>query len=397
MHLDIFHPGFATFGGAEILLLAQARGLRNHGFEPRIASFDLDAQVWKDPLDGMPTLDIPKRAASDLLFGLGRMGKVNARFRRVASRLSDSPLILAHNFPASAMAGRLTSEGTRTVWYCHEPPRSLHPEAGSPLLQALSQRGNVPEELQAAVAGHRDRVSQKNAALAAWEREGVSHLSAMVANSAFTGSVMQQIYGRCDAVIPPMVPAPKGPRSARGVSRGLQILTQARLDHMKNVGTVIRGFAVHQRTHPDARLHVVGEGRDRAAHEALAKTLGISDHVRFHGHLSQSALEALRAEMHVFALVSVDEPFGMVFAEAALSGLLVVGPHQGGPVEILEGGELGALADPCAPQSVADALDRLAALSDAEAEALRARAAQACQDRYAPEVLLPRLAAVLRG
>jgi glycosyltransferase involved in cell wall biosynthesis len=396
MRLDIFHPGFGTFGGAEVLLLAQARGLRQYGFEPRMASFDLDEGVWSDQLDGLPTLAIPKRALSDLFYGMGRMGKVHARFRRVRAALSDSPLVLAHNFPANAMAGRLTNPA-RTVWYSHEPPRSLYPEAGSPMLQSLLESGVVPEELKAAVDGHRDRVARKEPELAAWEREGVAKLSAIVANSGFTASVLKGIYGRCDVVIPPMVPCPKGPRAKRGSSRGLQILTQSRLDHMKNVGTVIRGFAAHLASHPEALLHVVGEGRDRSKHEALARALGIEARVRFHGHLPQAELDALRAEVHVFALVPVDEPFGMVFAEAALAGLLVVGPNQGGPMEILEGGDLGAVADPRSPEAVAEALNRLASLSDEAAEALRDRAHAACQARYAPDVLLPQLAAVLRG
>jgi glycosyltransferase involved in cell wall biosynthesis len=396
MRLDVFHPGFESLGGAESLALAQARGLRAHGFEPRIASFRIESATWADQLDGLPTLAIAKRAPWDLLFGVHRRGRLEARLRRVRAALGDSPVVLAHNFPASAMAGHLGGPG-RSVWYSHEPPRPVHPGWSSPLLDTLSAGRAVPEELRAAVDEHRQRLAREDHDLAAWERAGVARLAAVVANSEFTAGLLRRIYGRCEAVVPPLVSAAGDRRAPRGSSDALEVLVVSRLEPIKNVGTVLRGFALHLAHHPGARLHVVGEGRERARLEQLTTALGLAARVHFHGALPAPALEALRARTHVFALVPVDEPFGMVFAEAALAGQLVVGPNQGGPLEILDGGALGTLADPREPAGVAEALDRLASLPGGEAESLRERAAAACRARYAPQVLLPRLAALLHG
>ena len=68
-----------------------------------------------------------------------------------------------------------------------------------------------------------------------------------------------------------------------------------------------------------------GEGVERAALEALAARLGISERVRFQGRLPrfEDAL-ALRKQHQVFCLPSDSEGFGMVVIEAMGLGLPVV-------------------------------------------------------------------------
>jgi glycosyltransferase involved in cell wall biosynthesis len=65
-------------------------------------------------------------------------------------------------------------------------------------------------------------------------------------------------------------------------------------------------------------------------------------------------------------------------------------------VEILDGGRLGELADPLSPESIAEALARLAKLSDEEAEKRRAAADAACRDRFSPEVVGARMLSLLK-
>jgi glycosyltransferase involved in cell wall biosynthesis len=159
---------------------------------------------------------------------------------------------------------------------------------------------------------------------------------------------------------------------------------------------LLEGFSLYRRGDPRATLDIVGTGPVQAALEALRASLSLGESVRFHGFLSDDELGRLAGRADVFACLPFDEPFGLIFPEAIARGLLVVGPDHGGPVEILDGGRLGELADPLSPESIAEALARLAKLSDEEAEKRRAAADAACRDRFSPEVVGARMLSLLK-
>jgi glycosyltransferase involved in cell wall biosynthesis len=95
-------------------------------------------------------------------------------------------------------------------------------------------------------------------------------------------------------------------------------------------------------------------------------------------------------------LLPVDEPFGMVFPEAAAHGLLLVGPDHGGPLEILDGGRFGWVCDAFSPEQLAEAFARIWALDDATVDRRREEADRACRARYAVDVVGPQLLRLLR-
>jgi glycosyltransferase involved in cell wall biosynthesis len=95
------------------------------------------------------------------------------------------------------------------------------------------------------------------------------------------------------------------------------------------------------------------------------------------------------------ALLPADEPFGMVYPEAAQRGLLLIGPDHGGPVEILDGGALGWTVDIFSPEPLAEAFAEAWRLPAHEVTRRRERAAAACHDRYGPHATLPALLAQL--
>jgi len=109
-------------------------------------------------------------------------------------------------------------------------------------------------------------------------------------------------------------------------------------------------------------------------------------------HLSERVGRVLRALRRVcdgFAFVPWDEPFGLVFPEAAAAGMLLVGPDHGGPWEILGGGEFGWCVPPHSPVALAEALCAAWRTGDGEADRLRRRAHEACRARFGPDVVLP--------
>jgi len=127
------------------------------------------------------------------------------------------------------------------------------------------------------------------------------------------------------------------------------VVAMGRLAPDKDFSVLLRAFArLPQR---DARLVILGEGPERAALEAEASALGVSDRVALPGFTRDIAAHLGRARC--FALSSRRETFSLACVEALAHGLPVVATDCGGPAEILADGlgvlvpvgDVGALAE----------------------------------------------------
>ncbi len=84
-----------------------------------------------------------------------------------------------------------------------------------------------------------------------------------------------------------------------------------------------------------ARLVIAGSGDDRTALEALVREQGLSDRVRFLGHINHEDLPRYYRASDVFVRPSVIEGFGIAFVEAFASGIPVVATPVGGIPDFL--------------------------------------------------------------
>lgn len=404
--LTFFHPGFQGLGGAELLAAQQAMALAEAGEQVSILTFGFRAEVWRPHLGGIPVQVLARRHWTDLLALGDPYRKWMGRARRAQAALRGAGPVLAHNPPAPAILGHAQGTGPR-FWYCHEAPWRLHPAATDYfLIHGLeAARSGCPPAQWATLAATRAQVlarAARDRKMAGYDLEGVAGLDGILANSAFCARNLARIYGRGDIqVIPPMVDCRPREHRAGLDPEGLQILTIARLEQLKNVETLIRGFArfvAMAKGRP--RLRVVGDGRERPALEALVRELGLDGQVSFHGYLDaradRAALDELFQASDLFAMLPLDESFGLVYPEAAARGLLLIGPDQGGPVEILEGGDLGWTLPALDPDALAEALAQAWALDATEVDRRRTRAAEHCRARYAPAVVAPQLLNALK-
>jgi glycosyltransferase involved in cell wall biosynthesis len=398
MKIVLFHPFLTSLGGAEMQVMEHGRLLHDQGHQVEVLTFEYDEGRWRDRLTGIPVQVATRRHWTDSL-SLSEVSKLERRARRVCEGLAGCDLAIAHNHPCHSMLG-VGSPLTRKVWYCHEPPRALYFREAGPYMAGITEgqarRSSVAHAVRALLHRHDARLRSMRSTLRAKrevDRRGVQGLSSILANSQFTADNFQRVYGiRPADVVYPMVRLGGSGISRRGLDRsGLHVLVQGRMELLKNQEGALRGFAEFRRRNPSAHLHLVGEGDQRRSLQALAETLLPQDAVTFHGFLSSEALAALYRRCDVFALLPLDEPFGMVFPEAASRGLLLVGPDHGGPQEILEGGRYGWGVDPFDPEAFAEALARIWALPDAEVQRRRMEADAACRARYAPEVVGPQL------
>ena len=139
------------------------------------------------------------------------------------------------------------------------------------------------------------------------------------------------------------------------------IVTVARLrDREKGHDILMRALPLIRRNVPEVQWIVIGEGPLRSELEATARRQGLESAVRFLGAVSDAERNAWLARSHVFALPNhAGEGFGIVFLEAAVSGLPVVAGAVGGALDAVADGETGLLVDARDHRAVAEAVQGL--------------------------------------
>lgn len=137
----------------------------------------------------------------------------------------------------------------------------------------------------------------------------------------------------------------------------LVVGTIARLDPVKDLGTMIQAIAALQNTTP-ATLLIVGDGTERASLEQVASATGQPTVVRFIGHREDA--RRWLAGCDVYANSSIHEGVSLTILEAMSAGLPVVATRVGGTPEIVDA-ECGRLVSPRDATVLASALAELGA------------------------------------
>ncbi len=115
----------------------------------------------------------------------------------------------------------------------------------------------------------------------------------------------------------------------------------ARLNPVKDVATLIRGFADAERDYPNLRLLIAGDGEQREMLENLAKELGVYEKTRFLGWVTNIS-EFYRA-LDINALTSLSETFPYALTEGAREWLPTVSSRVGGVPYLIDDGVNGFL------------------------------------------------------
>ena len=123
---------------------------------------------------------------------------------------------------------------------------------------------------------------------------------------------------------------------------GLRVGAVGRLAAEKNLGMLIRAFALVVARHPEARLTIAGDGPLRAELAQQVVDAGLSDVVDFPGHVDS---DSIFAALDVVVMPSVFENCSYTLLEAAATGCGVVATDVGGNAEILPTGSLVPLGD----------------------------------------------------
>ncbi|CAL9566112.1 glycosyltransferase family 4 protein [Streptomyces sp. enrichment culture] len=163
-------------------------------------------------------------------------------------------------------------------------------------------------------------------------------------------------------------PAPGAAREVRerhGIGDRKVVLCVSRLVARKGQDTLIRALPGIRRAVPDAVLVIVGGGPDEERLRALARRYA-DGHVVFAGGLEHASTAPYYAAADVFAMPCRTrkagleaEGLGIVFLEAAASGLPVVAGDSGGAPDAVLDGVTGTVVDGRDARAVAGAVSAL--------------------------------------
>lgn len=160
---------------------------------------------------------------------------------------------------------------------------------------------------------------------------------------------------------------PDGPAEER--TRRVRILSASRLVRRKGVGTTIAALAQLVDAGRDVELVVVGGAGVAGADlpddpeyqrlDALARSLGVRDHVTFRGQLGQHDMPAVYRSADVVVCAPWYEPFGIVPLEAMACGRPVVASSVGGLIDTVVEDATGLHVPPRDEDAVAAAVGAL--------------------------------------
>ena len=123
---------------------------------------------------------------------------------------------------------------------------------------------------------------------------------------------------------------------------------------------LLDAFALVRPKHPQAELHIFGNGLPDYKEELAQRSLqsGIAEGVKWHGFVPVSS--DIYSNLDVCVVPSrFEEPFGLTAVEAGMFGLPVIATRRGGLPEIVEQEVNGLLVEAENPTEIAAALCRL--------------------------------------
>ena len=137
----------------------------------------------------------------------------------------------------------------------------------------------------------------------------------------------------------------------------------ARLNPVKDMSTLVRGFALAHQDCPRLRLVIAGDGEEREKLGALARELGVEREVTFAGWIS-GGMDRFYSALDINALTSLSETFPYALTEGARFHLATVATAVGGIPYLIDQDVNGYLFTPGDAETLGK---RLAALGNDDA------------------------------
>jgi glycosyltransferase involved in cell wall biosynthesis len=117
------------------------------------------------------------------------------------------------------------------------------------------------------------------------------------------------------------------------------------LERDYNVSCVLRAFAIVQNKYPEAKLLVLGSGREEVALRNLTQELGLAGHVEFLGYVDNSKMPEAYGRASIFVNASNVDNLPVSILEAFAAGVPVISTKAGGIPDLVGDGKTGLLVE----------------------------------------------------
>ena len=343
-------------------LATLARALMNRGVSVRVVAPSDGGDVGEPQLDGIPVRRVRYAAA----------GRENIAYRGtmadVVGSISGWRTLVGLYWALRSAAKEELAAGAELIHAHWWVPAGLAAPASRPML--LTIHGT-----DAALLEH-SRLARAVA------RPVIRRARVITAVSSSHADRVKEATGRgVDHVQPMPVTVPES-RPSQG---GAGLIIVARLTQQKRAHLALDALSELWRRDLRLPLTIVGDGPERSALEARARTLGLGESVHFTGMVPPSEVGRRLAQMDVMLFPARAEGFGLTAVEALAAGVPVVACHDGGGVlDIVPEEGAGRRAAPSG-EAIARAVERLLADTSARTEAWRL--GEIWRQRLAPETV----------
>lgn len=233
------------------------------------------------------------------------------------------------------------------IFYCHTPVRAFY-DLKERYLRELPPTQRLLARAWIAVHSR-------------WDRQTVSHMDQVVANSENVRGRIKRYYGRESTVVNP----PVATAGFRFDEVGDYWLSVNRIRPEKRIDLQAEVF----RMLPGEKLLIVGDiAREVTAREVVSR-LKLPPNVKLTGAVHKKRLADLYAGCKGFITTAVDEDFGMTPVEAMASGKAVLATDEGGYRETVINGVTGWLL----PVDAKAFADKIKSLDEGVLEGLKDR------------------------
>ena len=336
-------------GGAERVMLTVARGMVDAGVKVHLILASAKGPYLADVPEGVELVDL--------------------KALRVLAALPSLVRELRRIRPHAAL-GTLPYANLVLLWAAR---------IADPRIRVYLREANTPSQVLTGSSNLKDRAEMRLSKAFYRLAEGVVAVSDGVARDVqeYLGVPKEKITTIYNPVVTPDIPglAAQAPEHPFFKSGSPVIVAMARLEPQKDISMLIRAFKRLKTTHSrarDARLLVLGEGRERQRLEQLIHELQLDDSVDLPGFVENPFSYISHA--NVFALSSRREGLPGSLIQALACGTTIVSTDcPSGPTEVLDGGRYGQLVRVGDTEAMANALAR-ALREPANATQLRQRA-----------------------
>lgn len=185
-------------------------------------------------------------------------------------------------------------------------------------------------------------------------------LSLLTKNLALPAKKCHVVHGGAVIENAPTQQAILNARSALNLPENqIVLLSIGHLGPIKGHQDTISALAMLVSQQNNIHLYIAGDGseQEKASLVSLVKELQLENYITFLGQINNAPqwLEAC----DIFIQPSIEEAFGLVFAEAGAKSKPVIATAVGGIKEIIIDGETGYLVQPASPENLVQALQKL--------------------------------------